>query len=115
MAVVTKLAVTLPMSDCVRLLLPYGRGAHRPHCPRILVPQIDYFSGRIGNRVIGPGGQLIFSAVFRKDKSPSPLADNTAKIRIGQDIEPGGRGHALLQPDNIFSALRAKAAEAVVI
>ena len=60
-----------------------------PQRARILVPNIDRFTRRVADRIVGPRRQLILTAIHRPRVPGAGLRDLKAEDRIGHDIDPG--------------------------
>src|SRR6185312_16445898 len=71
-----------------------GRPANRegdrgPEISGFLVPQIERFSARIGDRVVAPGCEPIFVRIDAPGVARAALRQDGAHMSIGDDIDPG--------------------------
>ena len=65
-----------------------GRG---PVFAATLVPDINRFRGRIGNRIVRPTRQAVALTVFIPGKTRSRFRNQGAEARIGNYVRPRGR------------------------
>jgi hypothetical protein len=57
-------AIPLAMpNDILTRILSDGKGSRRPDLSGFFIPNVNNLTGWIANRVIRPGGQLVFPAV----------------------------------------------------
>src|SRR5664280_2242357 len=87
----------------------------RPDLRGLLVPQVERFARRVGDRIVRPGGETVLPAVDRPGKSSARFVDDTAEIGVRENVAPGSR-RVLPRPevDCIFPAVLRKATEAIV-
>src|ERR1017187_6956083 len=87
----------------------------RPDLRGLLVPKIELFARRVGDRMVRPGGETVLPAVDRPGKSSARFVDDTAEIVVCENVAPGSR-RVLPRPevDCIFPAVLRKATEAIV-
>ncbi len=85
-----------------------------PQVAGILVANIEGLARPVGDRVVGPGRQLMFLAVGRPGVAAALSGDLEAEAGIGDDIDPGRRGRlAGAEYGDVFAAILAEAADAV--
>src|SRR5271156_6032080 len=97
-----------------RGFVPYRQRGGRPYLAGGFVANIDCFSGRVENMVVGPRRELIFVAIERPGKAGPGFRDHESEGWIGDDIDPGlGRAQALVERDDVFAAAIRKAAQTV--
>src|SRR5215212_4404914 len=108
-------AVTLAVArDVACLLHPHGTSGRRPELAGILVAQVDHFAGRIVDRVVRPGGELILTAVPAPRVTAARLGDDEAELFISDDVRPWQRRMLTgVQDGHILAAVFGEAAEPV--
>ena len=93
---------------------PDRQGGRGPQFVRLIVTQIEDFSGWITDRVVRPGRQLVFAAVTTPGAATARLRDHKAEFGIGDHIDPGSRCPlALVEHDHVFASVLAKPTETV--
>ena len=108
-------AVALTMPDDVRLSLANRQRRGGPDGARIFIAQVDHFSRRIADGVVGPGRQTILAAVERPRAAATGFGDLKSKLdRIADDVGPG-RGRPLFRAEqrDVFTSALMKSAEPV--
>ena len=65
----------------------------------LVVAYVESLAGRVVDRIVGPGGELIFVAVRRPSVTAAFCSDLEAEARIGDDVDPGRR-RRLPRPEN---------------
>ena len=99
----------------VRRGTPAGEWCGRPVMTSLFVAQIERFAARVTHRVVVPRRQAVLVGVFAPGVGDTIFGDDAAEMRIGQHIHPWrGRGLGVRGGDDVFAAIFAKAAEAVV-
>ena len=74
------------------ILAVAGPERHRqPQISALLVPEVAHFAGVIENRVVGPGSEFEFPAVFPPGVSGAQLRNDAAEPRVGGNIYPWSR------------------------
>ena len=84
--------VTCAMRDPVRLVCTGGEGRGGPYFAGFFIPQVKRFTGWIADRVVGPGREAVFTAVYCPGALAAGFADHKTKLRITNHIDPRGRG-----------------------
>ena len=103
------------MADQVGDWRARGQGRGRPDVSYLLVAQIERLARRVGHRIVVPGGEPVFAAVFRPGITRSCFGDQEAEVRIGDHVDPGGRcGLARPKVDDVFVPIGAEASQAIV-
>ena len=76
-----------------------------PEIPGLFVPEIEGLARPVGDRVVGPWGQLMLAAVHRPGVAAALSGYLEAEAGIGHHVDPWGRGR-LARPEDghIFSA-----------
>ncbi len=91
-----------------------GSGVALQRSPGFLVADVDRLSGRIADRIVAPGRDLVLLRIQRPGAAGAVGGDQKAELRIGDDIDPGrGRPLAVVENDHIFARLRVKSAQPV--
>ena len=85
-----------------------------PHLTGAFVADIDGFSGRIRDGIVGPRRQLIFMAIERPGVPRTGFRNEEAKRRIRNHVDPRrGSPQTFSQDGHIFAALIGKSTQAV--
>ena len=98
---------------------PAGQGRRGPILAGRLVAQVNRLTGRVGDRVIGPGRQTVHLAVAGPGVAGPGLCDEAAGDGIGQDVDPRGRGEpraagdGAVDDDDVLVTVPCEASEAV--
>ena len=108
-------AVSLPVTTMIGPgLLADGQGGRPPEVSGVVVAQIDGLSGRIGDRVVRPGRELVLPAILRPGVAGARLRDLEPQSLVGDHVDPrGGRPLALAERDHVFAAVLDEAAQPV--
>src|SRR5271170_8042825 len=97
-----------------RGFVPYRQRGGRPYLAGGFVANVDCFSGRVENMVVGPRRELIFVAIERPGKARAGFRDQESEGWIGYDIDPRlGRAQTLVERDDVFAAAIREAAETI--
>ena len=85
-----------------------------PHLTGTFVADVDGFSRRIGDGIVGPRRELIFMAVERPRVARAGFRNEESKRRIRNHVDPRrGSPQTFSQDGHIFAALVGKSTEAV--
>ena len=89
-------------------------GCGRKDRARVVVADQEGLGCAVRDRVVGPGGQAVFAAVFGPGAARAGGRDVKAEAVIGDHVDPGrGGGPALVQDHHVFAPVAGKAAGAV--
>src|SRR5581483_5181693 len=82
-----------------------------PKVPALLVTQIDRLSGRVADRIVRPGGQLVLAAVAGPGVAGTFRGHLKSEGRVGDHVDPGCRGRTTVPEDcHILPPFEAKTA-----
>src|SRR5215213_235168 len=108
-------AVALPVPDDVWLALANRQRRRGPDSARVFIAQVDNFTRRIADDIIGPRRQTILATVNRPRAAATSLSNQEPEIDIvTNDIGPR-RGRPLFRAENgdVFTPALVETAEAV--
>ena len=108
-------AIPLAVANHIAGIIDSNRqGSRAPQFVRFIVPQIKYFAGRIADRIVRPGRQLVLAAVKAPGAATAQLRDRKTEFGIGDHVDPGCRCPlALVEHDHVFASVVGKPAEPV--
>src|SRR5690348_9797573 len=87
-----------------RRLVTHRPRRGRPESACVLVAQIKSFTGAVGDWIVRPWRNLVFTAVEGPSVTGAHGGNLKAKRWIGDDIDPGSRGRlARTQNSHIFA------------
>src|SRR6202044_4023768 len=101
-------------SSISRAWISGGRGGRPPQLAGFLIAQIQNLARAIRDGIVGPRGDLVFSAVEGPSETAAGRRNLKPKVRIGDHVDPrrGGR-LPRAQMDHVFLALGGKPSQAV--
>ena len=107
--------VALAVADGHGRAGPPRQGRRRPDLARLLVAQVDRLAGRVGHRVVRPGGQAVHLAVARPRIAQAGLRHQAAEAGVGEHVGPRGRRQSRhrVDGDQVLAAVRREPAQAV--
>ena len=89
-------------------------GGGRKDRARVVIADQEGLGRGVRHRVVGPGGQAVFAAVFGPGAARAGGRDVKAETVIGDHVDPGrGGSPALVQDHHVFAPVAGKAAGAV--
>ena len=110
-----KSAIALSVANQIaRIVDPDRQCCRTPQFVRLIVTQIKDFPGRVADRIVRPGRQLVFTAITTPGAAAAGLRDHKAELGISDDIDPGGWCPlAAVEHNHVFASVIGKSAESV--
>src|SRR5437879_1675614 len=107
-------AVAESVAADVRIRSAPGQRAGGPEVAALFVTEVEGFSARIADGVIGPGSETELVGILAPSVGKAALGDDSSEVRVCQHVDPPrGRRLPVRGRDHVLAPIRSESSEAI--